>query len=106
MDTLVTLKGLARDAVLGFGIDRKSCHTVEKLSEALQDTVYHFDGNGPQRQIVAGMSNKGVQVLNNNNAMSSLLHNLDCYLLTPEDKWKKGKLLMRIVLEFIPEDNS
>ena len=106
MDNLVTLKDLAGDAVLGFGIDRKSCHTVEKLSEALRDTVYPFNGNGPQHQIVAGMSNKGVQLLNNNNAISSLLHSLDCYLLTPEDKWKKGKLSMRIVLEFIPEDNS
>ena len=106
MDNLVTFEGLVRDAVVGFGIDRKSCHTVEKLSQALQDTVYPFSGNSPQRQIVAEMNSRGVQILNNNNAISSLLHNLDCYLLTPEDKWKKGKLSMRIVLEFIPEDNS
>ena len=106
MDNLVTFEGLARDAVVGFGINRKSCHTVEELSQALQHTIYPCNGNGPQQQIVAGMNNRGIQILNNNNAISSLLHNLDCYLLTPEDKWKKGKLLMRIVLEFIPENNS
>ena len=106
MGNLVTFEGLAKDAVVSFGIDRQSCHTVEKLSQALQDTVYTFSGNSPQHHIVAGMNSRGVQVLNNNNAISSLLHNLDCYLLTPEDKWKKGKLLMRIVLEFIPEDNG
>ncbi len=106
MNNLISLEGLEKDSVLCFGIDRKSCSTVEKFSETLQNTIYTSDGSGVQRQIVCGMESQGVKVLNNNNVVSSLLHELDSYVLTPEEKWKKGKLSVRLILEFVPEDNS